>query len=155
MRTSVEDLGTGRGSIHMRPQRFFDEEGRVSEVVMVSSEVPPEIIDGIGGEACRKRVAARVERYVALAQAKLRARRAGFMGLEKAKRLSAWRAHGTSRRSASPEPINWPASPVASYGLVTAYTMLGAPSHAAAHSPDSNAACSNTVCVAFACLSGG
>ena len=92
MRTSVEDLGTGRGSIHMRPQRFFDEEGRVSEVVMVSSEVPPEIIDGIGGEACRKRVAARVERYVALAQAKLRARRAGFMGLEKAKRLSVWHA---------------------------------------------------------------
>jgi hypothetical protein len=27
--------------------------------------------------------------------------------------------------------------------------------HIAAHSPDNNAACSNTVCVAFSCLSGG
>jgi len=59
---------------------------------MVSSELPFEILDTIGAEAFQKRVAARVERYVAEAHAKVRAGGAGFMGLEKAKRLSVWHA---------------------------------------------------------------
>ena len=92
VRTRVEDLGTGRGSIHTRPKRFFDEAGRVSEVVMVSSELPLELHEAIGAEAFRKRVAARVERYVAEAHAKVHAGGAGFMGLEKAKHLSVWHA---------------------------------------------------------------
>jgi len=92
VRTRVADIGTGRGSIHRRPKRFFDDEGQVSEVVMVSSELPHEIADVIGLETFRKRIAKRVERYVAEAQAEVRAGTAKFLGVEKAKRLSVWHA---------------------------------------------------------------
>jgi len=92
VRTKVAEIGTGRGSIHNRPKRFFDDDGQVSEVVMVSSEVPHEIADAIGIEVFRQRVAKRVERYVAEAQAEVRAGAATFLGIEKARRLSVWHA---------------------------------------------------------------
>jgi hypothetical protein len=97
VRTKVADLGTGRGSVHVRPKRFFDAEGRVSEVVMVSSELPHEIADRIGVERFRERVAKRLERYVAEAKAEVRAGRASFMGLAKAKRFSVWHATGSPK----------------------------------------------------------
>jgi len=96
-RARSADIGTGRGSIHNRPKRFFDEEGRVSEVVMVSSDLPHEIADAVGIEAFRKRVVKRVERYVAQAHAEVRAGRAKFLGIDKAKRISVWHASNRTK----------------------------------------------------------
>lgn len=90
VRTRVADLGTGRGPVFRRPGRFFDAAGRVSEVVMVGSELSPEISDGIGAKRFRERVAARVERYVAEAKARVRSGEAQFLGLARAKKLSVW-----------------------------------------------------------------
>lgn len=92
VRTAVGDIGSGRGGIYNRPKRFFDEGGRVAEVVMVSSELPYEIADAVGRKAFRERVAARVARYVAEARAKVAAGKAQFEGLARMKRLSVWHA---------------------------------------------------------------
>ena len=97
VRTRVEDIGTGRGPIYQRPKRFFDARGPVSEVVMVSSELPEKILDTMGAAKFRARVAAGVEAMVREAQAEVAAGRAHFLGLEKAKRCSVWHATGSPK----------------------------------------------------------
>jgi len=95
VRTRVEDIGTGRGPLYQRPERFFDAAGSVSEVVMLSSELPDAIIDTIGPEVFRRRVAAAVDAMTAEAQAEVAVGNARFLGLDKAKRYSVW--HATNR----------------------------------------------------------
>ena len=95
VRTRVEDIGTGRGLVYERPKRFFDQDGPVSESVMLSSELPDAILDTVGAATFRKRVATQVEAIVADAQARVAAGRGSFLGVDKAKLYSVW--HATSR----------------------------------------------------------
>lgn len=97
VRTAVEQLGTGRGRIYRRPKRFFDDDGPLSETVMVGSELPWELTEEVDVATFRERVAARVEEYVVEAQAKVKAGEASFSGLEQAKRYSVWHSTGGAK----------------------------------------------------------
>jgi len=95
--TPVAYLGTGRGRVFLRPKRFFDAEGATSEGVMLGSDYPWELEAVLPSERFRERVKARVEAYVAEAQAEVAAGRREFMGLKAAMKLSFW--HSVSRAS--------------------------------------------------------
>lgn len=88
--TRVDELGSWRGPVFRRPARFFREDGMVSELVELASELPPMALEAYGVEGFRARVQAEVERLVAAAQAEAAARGSGFMGMDKVLSLSTW-----------------------------------------------------------------
>lgn len=104
--TPVDTLGTLHRSIYLRPKRFFDPEGMMSEGVMLCSDYPWELNELLPVAQFRARVKERVEAYVAEAKAEVAAGRREFMGVKRAMKLSVWhsvaREQGEAGRRARP-----------------------------------------------------
>jgi hypothetical protein len=90
--TPVATLGSGMGTIFARPKRFFDPEGWTSEMVIMGSDYPHEFYDLMPLDTFRRKVAERVEAYVADADREVKAGRRRWSGVEKVKKASVWHA---------------------------------------------------------------
>ena len=88
--TPVDSLGSGAGKVYKRPVRFFDPGGMTSEAVMLGSDYPWELDELMPLAEFKRRVAARVDVYVADANVEVKAGRRKFAGLETVKNLSVW-----------------------------------------------------------------
>lgn len=101
LNTRIEDLGRWRGPVHRRPTRFFREDGRVSEVVEVASELPPMVEAAFGVEGFARRVRARMDALMGAARAEAAAKGHGFVGVERILRQGVWHrpASPTKRRA--------------------------------------------------------
>ncbi|MCC6756227.1 MAG: hypothetical protein IT199_07635, partial [Solirubrobacterales bacterium] len=94
--TRVSELGTWRGPIYRRPERFFRRDGVVSEWVQLAWELPPLVERAYGLKGFQREVKARVAALVEGAHREARERGIGFMGMDKVLSQSVWDRPKTS-----------------------------------------------------------
>jgi len=88
--TPIETLGTGRGRVYRRPERFFRRGGRTSEWGTLTSELPPMVERAYGVQGFQKRVRARVEALIVEAHARAREDGRGFVGVQAVLTRGVW-----------------------------------------------------------------
>jgi putative transposase len=104
LQTRVEDLGSWRGRVYVRPETFFAEDGWASQSVEVVSELPPMVTRVMGAEAFRRRVGDAVERLESAAREEAAAKGRGFVGVAKVLARGVWhRPRSPSKRKAGRE----------------------------------------------------